>query len=297
MRTITTNTELRDLYADIQATNTRIGFVPTMGALHDGHLSLLTRAKAENDLVVVSIFVNPTQFNDQKDLEKYPRTLTSDASKLAAAGCDVLYAPDVDEVYGGMMEKQAVDYGALTAILEGAKRPGHYDGVVQVVRRLFEIVLPNNAYFGKKDFQQVAIISEMVRREALPVNIVPCDLIRDEDGLALSSRNMLLSQESKRHALALVNTLRAMKDRYLEQSPEELEAWGRKQLKENPCVELEYLEVLDGRNFEQPKEWERFNSPMALVAAFVGGVRLIDNMEFIVDDEVKKTAKTAIFAL
>ena len=297
MRTISTNHELRGFYTEIQLSNTKIGFVPTMGALHDGHLSLLARAKAENDLVVVSIFVNPTQFNDPKDLEKYPRTLASDALKLAAAGCDVLYAPSVEEVYGGTMEKQRVDYGALTAILEGAKRPGHYDGVVQVVRRLFEIVLPSNAYFGKKDFQQVAIIREMVRREALPVNIVPCELIRDEDGLALSSRNVLLSEESKQQALALVDTLRAMKDKYPHQSPEELEAWGRNQLNDNPHVDLEYLEVLDGRNFEQPKEWDHFNSPMALVAAFVGGVRLIDNMEFIVDDEVKKTAKTAIFAL
>lgn len=297
MRTITTNTELRDLYTEIQTTNTRIGFVPTMGALHDGHLSLLARAKAENNLVVVSIFVNPTQFNDPKDLEKYPRTLGSDALKLAAAGCDVLYAPNIEEVYGGTMEKQRVDYGALTAILEGAKRPGHYDGVVQVVRRLFEIVLPSNAYFGKKDFQQVAIIREMVRREALPVNIVPCDLIRDEDGLALSSRNALLSNESRQHALALVHTLRAMKAKFPGDSPKAIEHWGRKELEENPHVQLEYLEVLDGKNFEQPEEWENFNSPMALVAAFVGGVRLIDNMEFIVDDEVKKTAKTAIFAL
>lgn len=297
MRTITTNSELNDLYTDIQSTNTQIGFVPTMGALHDGHLSLLTRAKAENDLVVVSIFVNPTQFNDPTDLEKYPRTLASDANKLATAGCDVLFAPSVDEVYGESLEKKPVDYGPLTAILEGAKRPGHYDGVVQVVRRLFEIVRPNKAYFGKKDFQQVAIISEMVRREALPVNIIPCDLIRDENGLALSSRNVLLSEESKQQALALVDTLRAMKDKYPHQSPEELEAWGRNQLNDNPHVDLEYLEVLDGRNFEKPKEWDHFNSPMALVAAFVGGVRLIDNMEFIVGDEVKKTAKTAIFAL
>ena len=297
MRTISTNNELRGFYTEIQLSNTKIGFVPTMGALHDGHLSLLARAKAENDLVVVSIFVNPTQFNDPKDLEKYPRSLASDALKLAAAGCDVLYAPSVEEVYGGTIEKQRVDYGVLTAILEGAKRPGHYDGVVQVVRRLFEIVLPSNAYFGKKDFQQVAIIREMVRREALPVNIVPCDLIRDEDGLALSSRNALLSNESRQHALVLVHTLRAMKAKFPTDSPKAIEHWGRIALEENPHVQLEYLEVLDGKNFEQPEEWENFNSPMALVAAFVGGVRLIDNMEFIVDDEVKKPAKTAIFAL
>lgn len=285
MRTITTNAQFDELYADFQSTNTQIGFVPTMGALHDGHLSLLHRAKAENDLVVVSIFVNPTQFNDPKDLEKYPRTLEADARILEAAGCDLLYAPNVEEVYGGAMEKQRVDYGALTSILEGAKRPGHYDGVVQVVRRLFEIVRPHRGYFGKKDFQQVAIIREMVRREQIPVEIVPCELIRDENGLAMSSRNVLLSDESKKDALALVNTLRAMKERFPQESPVELQAWGQSQLENNPVVELEYLEVLDGLNFEQPEAWNDYQSPMALVAAFVGGVRLIDNLEFIVSEE------------
>lgn len=285
MRTITTNAQFDELYADFQSTNTQIGFVPTMGALHDGHLSLLHRAKAENDLVVVSIFVNPTQFNDPKDLEKYPRTLEADARILEAAGCDLLYAPNVEEVYGGAMEKQRVDYGALTAILEGAKRPGHYDGVVQVVRRLFEIVRPHRGYFGKKDFQQVAIIREMVRREQIPVEVVPCDLIRDESGLAMSSRNVLLSAESKKDALALVDTLRAMKARYPEESPKEIQEWGRSQLRNDPAVDLEYLEVLDGLNFEHPEAWKDYQSPMALVAAFVGGVRLIDNLEFIVSEE------------
>lgn len=286
MRTITTNAQLEQLYADFQTTNAQIGFVPTMGALHDGHLSLLRRAKAENDLVVVSIFVNPTQFNDPKDLEKYPRTLELDAQVLSAAGCDVLYAPNVDEVYGGAMEKQRVDYGALTAILEGAKRPGHYDGVVQVVRRLFEIVRPHRGYFGKKDFQQVAIIREMVRRENIPVEIVPCELIRDESGLAMSSRNVLLSAESKQNALALVNTLREMKKRFPDTAPADLQEWGRTQLEQNPEVELEYLEVLDGIDFEHSSRWKEYQSPMALVAAFVGGVRLIDNMEFNVEEAV-----------
>ncbi len=285
MRTITTNAQFDELYTDFQSTNAQIGFVPTMGALHEGHLSLLHRAKAENDLVVVSIFVNPTQFNDPKDLEKYPRTLEADARILEAAGCDLLYAPNVEEVYGGAMEKQRVDYGALTSILEGAKRPGHYDGVVQVVRRLFEIVRPHRGYFGKKDFQQVAIIREMVRREQIPVEIVPCELIRDESGLAMSSRNVLLSAESKQNALALVNTLRAMKERFPGASPKEVEEWGQAQLRNDPAVELEYLEVLDGLNFEQPEAWSDYQSPMALVAAFVGGVRLIDNLEFIVSEE------------
>ena len=269
-----------DLRADFSLKNKSVGYVPTMGALHEGHASLVKMARQECDIVVVSIFVNPTQFENKNDLEKYPDTLQQDQEILEACACDFVFAPQAEEVYYDDLTKKNVDYGHLTALLEGKKRPGHYDGVVMVVRRLFEIIQPNRAYFGKKDYQQLAIIRELVKREMDHISIIGCELVRDHDGIALSSRNIRLSAEGRSHALSLSKVILAMKYQANHLSPKHLQHWGRYALNANPHVELEYLEVLDGLDFEHKEDWNHYAVPMVLVAAVVDGVRLIDNVEF-----------------
>lgn len=256
-----------------------IGYVPTMGALHRGHASLIERARRENDIVVSSIFVNPTQFNDAQDLERYPRTLDEDAHLAETAGCDYLFVPDVKEIYGEDLNVEHVDLGLLTNSLEGHFRPGHFNGVVAVVKKLLQAIQPNRAYFGKKDFQQLAIIREMTRLEALNVEIIGCDLVRDAEGLALSSRNMRLTDEQKDQALALSRVLFGMMERASQWSPVELENWGRESLMASPGVQLEYLQLVNGPDFRKYAEWQHYDEAVALCAAFVGGVRLIDNLQ------------------
>lgn len=253
-----------------------VGFVPTMGALHDGHRSLMERAAKENTISVCSIFVNPTQFDKAEDLEKYPRTLHDDLSAAEAAGCDVAFVPSVEAMYGDKVKSRVADYGHLTATLEGAHRPGHFDGVVTIVGKLFDAVRPDRAYFGEKDFQQLAIIRAFVEHEHRSEHIVPCALIRDRDGLALSSRNVRLTPTARQNALAIPHTLREMQKRREQLDPKALERWGQRHLEQQPGVELEYLSVVNAETFKQPEDW---SEPVrALVAAHVGGVRLIDNV-------------------
>lgn len=248
-----------------------------MGALHDGHLSLIQEARKRSDVVVCSIFVNPTQFNDPSDLDGYPRQLEADMALLKSAGCDEVFTPDVDEMYAPHEAVHPVNYGLLTQTLEAAHRPGHFDGVVAIVRKLFEAVQPDVACFGQKDFQQLAIIRELARREFPHIEVVGCPIIREEEGLAMSSRNALLTIDQRQQALALNRTLQAMVLLRPHLSPEALQRWGWLALQSAPGVEPEYLEVVSQRTLEPTEHWRDGELPVVLVAAFVGAVRLIDN--------------------
>ena len=255
-----------------------IGFVPTMGALHDGHASLIRTAAAQCDLVVVSILVNPTQFNESSDFESYPRALESDAQKAQTAGADAVFAPSAEDLYGGTPEAPSVDWGALTSAYEGAHRPGHFDGVVAVVDLLFDAVQPKVAVFGEKDLQQVAVVKRLARERHPEVHVVVGSLIRDAHGLALSSRNSRLSPEGLRTALSLSRCLRAVDEAVGSGDSVEL-ALGksRAELDALAGVELEYLDVVDAQTFE-PAHGPSHPHRHVVVAAHVEGVRLIDNV-------------------
>ncbi len=253
----------------------KIGFVPTMGALHAGHLSLIATARQQSDVVVASIFVNPTQFNDPADLERYPRPVEADIAKLESASCDILFLPAVDEMYAPG-ESWHIELGTLERLLEGSSRPGHYQGVTQVVFKLFDLVKPDLAFFGQKDFQQVMILIKMVEQLRIPVQIVMCPIVREDDGLALSSRNIHLSGQERKQALALHSILQQTKARFAELSVEELELQGREALRLAPGVALDYFVVCKQSDLSTAQSKEE--PLVALVAASVGTTRLIDNM-------------------
>ena len=263
-----------------KAEGMQIGFVPTMGALHEGHLSLMQRAKEENDLLAVSVFVNPIQFNNAADLEKYPRDLDRDRKLLEQIGCDVLFAPDVEEMYPEP-ETTAYDFGPLERVMEGASRKGHFNGVAVVVRKLFGIIGPQKAYFGEKDFQQLAIIQELVRQYKLPVEIVPCPIVREPDGLAMSSRNERLTAEERKIAPEIYRILQAAKAKIDELSPPELKKWVEEQFDKEPEFRLDYFEIADDTYLQPVENWDNNKGIMGFVAVFLGNVRLIDNIRFI----------------
>jgi pantoate--beta-alanine ligase len=247
-----------------------------MGALHAGHVSLIKKAKETCDIVVVSIFVNPTQFNNPDDLKHYPRTFERDRDLLAEAGCDAIFFPSVEEMYP-TMHKNSWDFGMLSNTLEGDFRPGHFDGVLTVVKKLFEIVLPDEAYFGEKDFQQLSLIRKMAEYENLPVRVIGSPLIREENGLAMSSRNMRLSEEEKQRATAISSTLFTMRDAGRMKTPHELIALGMLMM-DQASIEVEYLAIVDAHTFQPVLQWEGVEQPIALIAAYIGQVRLIDNI-------------------
>lgn len=253
-----------------------IGLVPTMGALHNGHLSLIKTAKAQTAVVVCSIFVNPTQFTDATDLEKYPRPIEADIEKLQQAGCDILFMPDVTEMYP-QKEHWHLDIGEIEHRLEGKFRPGHYQGVMQIVYKLFMAVKPDFAFFGQKDFQQVKVIEKMVELKQLPVKIVMCPIIREADGLAMSSRNIHLSPEERKHALILSWALHQLEKSYVKEASEELRKEAIEMISIEPLVQLEYLEIANTENLDN-NITDESKGIIALVAAKVGQTRLIDNM-------------------
>ncbi|MBE9585025.1 pantoate--beta-alanine ligase [Mucilaginibacter sp. JRF] len=275
MKNFTTKQQIRQHLQPLRKDGATIGFVPTMGALHQGHLSLIARAKQECDMVVCSIFVNPTQFNDPKDLEKYPRPIEADIQKLEQAGCDVLFNPDVNEIYAGN-EQWHLDIGELERLLEGAFRPGHYQGVTQVVFKLFDIVEPDKAFFGQKDFQQVMVINCMIELLKLPVTLVMCPIERESDGLAMSSRNVHLTVDDRRHALILSRTLQQVKDGINTTDIATLKQQAEAAISSEPGVELDYFELVDGNTLHAANQNTAY--VVALVAAKVGNTRLIDNM-------------------
>lgn len=256
-----------------------IGFVPTMGALHLGHISLVQEAKKQCDVVVVSIFVNPTQFNNQEDLKKYPRTIDADLALLNESGADLVFTPTIDEIYPKNDSYMKLDLGIMDKVMEGKFRPGHFDGVVQVVKRFFDIVQPNVACFGKKDFQQLAVIKYMTQSYELPIKIIGCEIMRETSGLAMSSRNMRLSEEQKEDALIIIETLRFAKQNEAKLSPKELKKQAVLFFQKSKLT-LEYLEIVDPSNLKSlSTKW--VEGATCCIACYCGEVRLIDNMELV----------------
>lgn len=308
MHIYTTIKQVKNCLLDLKKEGKTIGFVPTMGALHTGHTTLLEKAKKENNITVSSIFVNPLQFNDKKDLEKYPKTLEKDIEKLKSAQCDVLFAPSVEEMYpaphlnppqrGGLgsaslspLDNQAkgvgwerssdgvgFDLGHLDKIMEGAHRPGHFQGVCVVVKKLFDIIEPNKAYFGEKDFQQLMVIKHMVKSLALPVEIIACPTVRESDGLAMSSRNALLNPDERKNAPLLFRTLTEGKAKSKSMPVTELSKWVERQINENPFLKLEYFELVDATTLLPVSSREASKNIQACIAVKAGSVRLIDNV-------------------
>jgi pantoate--beta-alanine ligase len=275
LKIFTTKESLAEQLEQSRKNGTSIGFVPTLGALHQGHLSLLARAQQLSGETVCSIFVNPTQFNDPKDLERYPRPIAADIEKLEQAGCDVLFNPGVSEMYAGN-EQWHLDIGELEHLLEGKFRPGHYQGVMQVVFKLFDIVKPDVAFFGQKDYQQVLVIQKMVELMKLPVKLVMCPILRETDGLAMSSRNIHLSAEDGQHALILSRTLNWLRKNFDPASIPGLSHECEIMISAEAAVKLEYFEIVDGDNLHQANQ--NTKNIVALVAAKVGNTRLIDNV-------------------
>ncbi|WP_312696319.1 pantoate--beta-alanine ligase [Sphingobacterium mizutaii] len=278
MKIFRTKQELQHELAGIRQQNQVITLVPTMGALHEGHLSLINYAKPLTDITVCSIFVNPTQFNDPKDLEKYPRPIENDIALLESVGCDILFMPTVEEMYPENDPEWHIDLGNLDQIWEGEHRPGHFQGVTQIVFKLFDLVKPNQACFGQKDFQQVMVIQRMIDIKKLDIKLLICPIIRSEEGLALSSRNARLSEEGKENALTLITALRFIKDNLEQKSVAELLDGAKEILASNPAVELEYLSICETSTLAPVDNIEADKDYVALIAAWVEKVRLIDNI-------------------
>ncbi|MFA7274284.1 MAG: pantoate--beta-alanine ligase [Crocinitomicaceae bacterium] len=279
MKQLTKIDEIQSYVNDKRNGGCSIGFVPTMGALHPGHLSLVAQSTHENAITIVSIFVNPTQFNNSEDLKKYPRTIEKDLEMLSETGCDVVFVPTVEEIYSKDFEPILVDLGLIGSTLEGHFRPGHFDGVVAVVQRLFSIVAPDNAYFGRKDFQQVAVIRRMVEALHSSVQIHEGSTIRETSGLAMSSRNLRLSEEEKNQATLIYKVLTEMQEKAKNQAPLDVNNWGKQAFNAGP-LELEYLEIVHPKTFEiLTTEWVA--GATACVVAYCGEVRLLDNLEMI----------------
>ncbi len=255
-----------------------IGFVPTMGALHEGHLSLIKKAIKKNDLVVVSIFVNPTQFDNKEDLIKYPKTIENDTFLLESVSCDVLFLPSVEEIYADSISSEKFDFDGLEHQMEGKFRDGHFDGVGTIVKTLFEIVEPNKAYFGQKDFQQLQIIKKMVKKHRLNVKIKGCPIFREDDGLAMSSRNTRLSKEHRIAAPFIYKTLKKSRKKFGTENATAVIEWVINQFKNHPLLELEYFTIADEKTLKSIENKESSKKYRAFIAVFAGEIRLIDNI-------------------
>ena len=255
-----------------------VGFVPTMGALHKGHLSLIEQAKKENNLVVVSIFVNPTQFDKQEDLINYPKTIDADLKMLKSVGCDIVYMPSAEEVYENNIKSQVFDFDGLEFQMEGKFRTGHFNGVGTIVKRLFEIVQPTRAYFGEKDFQQLQIIRKMVEKNCLPIEIVGCPIYREEDGLAMSSRNVRLTNKQRAVAPFIYKTLKAAKEMFGTKNVQEVIKWVETEFNKEPLLDLEYFEIASEETLQPIKEKINEQKYRAFIAVFAEKIRLIDNI-------------------
>lgn len=278
MQVIKNISDLRTILGRVRSEGKSIGFVPTMGALHDGHLSLVDIAGSQTQFVVVSIFVNPTQFNDKGDLERYPRDLQRDVQLLSTTECQLVFAPEVNEIYPEPDTRQ-FNFGMLEQVMEGKFRPGHFNGVAQVVSKLFAIVEPDKAFFGQKDFQQLAIIREMVRKLSLPVEIVSCPIVREPDGLAMSSRNMLLTPEQRANATHISAMLFEAVNKKEQLSVEELCSWVVNRINRNDYLQTEYFEIVDSVTLQPVKSWTDGGRKVGCIAVHCGKIRLIDNIE------------------
>lgn len=281
MKIINTVSELKSELNSLRASNKTIGLVPTMGALHEGHISLVKRSVEENDITVVSIFVNPTQFNDKNDLDKYPRNLTSDCALLEANNVSIVFAPSVDEVYPEP-DTRTFSYPPTDSVMEGAFRPGHFNGVCQIVSKLFMYVEPHKAYFGEKDFQQIAVIKAMVNDLKFPLEICPCPIIREKDGLALSSRNTLLSDGERTIALNISRTLFSSVEYAKSHTLEDTKTWVINSINSVDGLRVEYYEIVDGNTLSSLTNWNESDYIVGCITVFCGAipVRLIDNIKY-----------------
>lgn len=263
----------------ISRENSKVGFVPTMGALHQGHLSLLKESISKNDFTVISIFVNPTQFNNPEDLSNYPRTIENDIEKIkTVSDTIILFAPTVDDIYQGKTVSEHFDFDGLENLMEGQFRPGHFDGVGTVVKRLFEIVKPTNAYFGEKDFQQLLIIRKLVTKLKIPVNIIGCSVFREPSGLAMSSRNERLSEKEKKEAIVIYKTIQQAKIKFTTQSVAQITRWVNKQFDEIPDFKLEYFQIAEETTLLPCIRKNKNKKYRAFIAVYVKNIRLIDTI-------------------
>ncbi|MDR1980748.1 MAG: pantoate--beta-alanine ligase [Tannerellaceae bacterium] len=279
MKIVNSIEELRTGLAQEKGVGRSVGFVPTMGALHDGHLSLVKQGVEENDVCVVSIFVNPTQFNDRNDLATYPRTLDKDCAMLEAAGCDYLFAPSEAEMYP-VPDTRRFDFGTLSQVMEGAYRPGHFNGVAQIVSKLFDAVKPDRAYFGEKDFQQIAVVRAMAKQLDLPVQIIACPILREEDGLAMSSRNVRLTPGQRQKAPLIARTLKESTNFVPGKSVREVMEYVVHTINNEQVMRVEYFEIVDGHTLEAIENWTDTTYPVGCIVVYCGEVRLIDNIKY-----------------
>ena len=281
MLTVNTVKELKSAVKSAREAGKSIGLVPTMGALHEGHKSLVDRCRKENDVVVVSVFVNPTQFNNKEDLRTYPRTEEADKALLEAAGCDVVFMPSVEEVYPEP-DTRVFNLGPVAEVMEGPMRPGHFNGVAQIVSKLFMMVEPDRAYFGEKDFQQIAVIREMVRQEGFKLEIVPCPIVREADGLAKSSRNVRLTPENRKVAPNIHRVLAESVDKAKTESLPQVKQWVIDTLNSYPQFEVEYYEIVDPLTMQPLSAWNesKNGTPVGCITCYCGDVRLIDNIKY-----------------
>ena len=278
MITITSVSELKETVSTLKNQGKSIGLVPTMGALHEGHLSLVKRCRKENDVVVVSVFVNPTQFNNKEDLLTYPRTEEADKKLLEAANCDIVFMPTAEEMYPEP-DTRVFNLGAVAEVMEGPMRPGHFNGVAQVVSKLFMFVEPHRAYFGEKDFQQIAVIRSMVKLEGFNLEIVSCPIVREEDGLAKSSRNVRLSKEHRNIAPKIAETLFASVDYAKSHTLKETQKYVIDTIN-GYGMEVEYYEIVDGISMQPVTLWQDSDYIVGCITVYCGGVRLIDNITY-----------------
>ena len=279
MNIFKTKKEIKSYLTAQNQQNKTIGFIPTMGALHKGHLSLIQEAKKKNDLVVVSIFINPTQFNNTSDFAKYPKTIENDTQLLNRVFCDVLFLPSADEIYNNNIASEKFDFEGLENQMEGKFRQGHFDGVATVVKAFFEIINPDIAYFGQKDFQQLQIIKKMVKKYHLNTKIKGCPIFREADGLAMSSRNVRLSKEHRTAAPFIYKTLKEVRDKFNVKNATKATEWVENEFKKNTFLELEYFTIADEKTLESAESNESDKKYRAFIAVFAGEIRLIDNIQ------------------
>lgn len=279
MITINSVSELRETVSKFRNEGKTIGLVPTMGALHEGHLSLVNRCRKENDVVVVSVFVNPTQFNNKEDLRTYPRTEEADRALLESAGCDIAFMPTVEEIYPEP-DTRVFALGRVAEVMEGAMRPGHFNGVAQIVSKLFMFVEPDRTYFGEKDFQQIAVIRSMVKSEGFKLEIVPCPIVREADGLAKSSRNVRLTPEMRKVAPNIARILNESKEYAKSHTVGETEKYVIDAINSYDGMEIEYYQIVDGISLEHLTSWDETGYAVGCVTVYCGDVRLIDNITY-----------------
>ena len=279
MKIVRTVNELKSAVGALKAEGRSVGFVPTMGALHDGHISLINRARADNDIVVASVFVNPTQFNNPDDLRTYPRTEEADCARLGDAGVDIAFLPSVEEMYPEP-DTRVFKLGPVAEVMEGAMRPGHFNGVAQVVSRLFAMVGPDRAYFGERDFQQIAVIRRMVELEGFDIDIVACPIKREADGLALSSRNVRLTPHQRDIAPNIHRILEESRDYYLVLSVDEVRRKVIDAVNAYPEMEVEYYDIVNADDMQPINEWSQCADAVGCITVYLGDVRLIDNIKY-----------------